>query len=159
TAVAMSCPKASWRSMRSCMRTCAKRVRRARHDEQGPKARADRKDRAATRSKIAAHSRRLAVSSLDRTAEARLVRRPVVERAGPRLPRFVDAAARALGGGRAVSPLRQVGAIAGDERGAVAGRAMAGHDDGGVERLQPVEAREPVLQARTRAGKGRLVAH
>src|SRR5262245_63835701 len=70
-----------------------------------------------------------------------------------------DTAARPLCRSSAVADLRQVGAIAGDERGAVAGRAVTGHDDGGLERLESVEARQPVLKARAGARKGGLIAH
>src|SRR5262249_38492380 len=61
--------------------------------------------------------------------------------------------------GCAVADLRQIGAIAGDETGTVAGRTVTGYDDNGLELLQPVEDCKPVPKARMRARKGRLSAH
>ena len=103
-----------------------------------------------------AHSRRLGVSRLDRTGEAPLVRGAVSKGGGDRLDRLLDAAAGSLLGASAVAHLRQVGTIAGDKAAAVTRRAVARHDDGRVECLQPVEAREPLSTARMGARKDRL---
>ena len=106
-----------------------------------------------------AHSWRLGVGRLDRASEARLVRGTVAEGSSDRLHRLVDAAAGSLFSGGAVANLHQVSAIAGDEGGAVASRAVARHDDSGLECLQPIEAREPLSKARMGARKGWLRAH
>src|SRR6476661_8284502 len=71
------------------------------------------------------HSRRLGVSRLDRTGEARLVRGAVSKGGGDCLHHLLDAAAGSLLGGRAVAHLRQVGAIAGDKADALTDRAVA----------------------------------
>ena len=70
-----------------------------------------------------------------------------------------NAAAGSLLGGSAVAHLRQVGTIAGDKADAVTSWAVTGHDDGGVECLQLVEAREPLPDAGTEARECRLSAH
>src|SRR5262245_13097094 len=122
-------------------------------------ARAKSRDLGATRRALIARSLRLGVSGLDRAGKARFVRGTVVEGSGDRLHGLIDVAAGALFGGGAVADLRQVGAVAGDKGGAVAGRAVTGDDDGGLERLEPVEARLPLPKARMRARKGRLRPH
>ncbi len=54
---------------------------------------------------------------------------------------------------------RELTSIPPDERSTLAGRAVARHDNAWLERLQSVEAGEPLPQARMRACKGRLGAH
>src|SRR5262249_58015590 len=70
--------------------------------------------------------------------------------------RLVGAMAGVLLRRRALAHLGEIGAVAGDKAGAIASRAMARHDDGGLEGFELIEARHPSLQARMRAREGRL---
>src|SRR5262245_35904927 len=134
--------------------SCPGRVERALLRERN-----ETRDPGATRRALTTRSLRLGVSRLDRAGKAPLVGGAVAEGGGDRLHGLIGAAAGLFLGGGAVAELRQVGAVAGDEGDAVAGRTVTGDDDGGLERLQPVEAREPLPKARMRARKGRLSAH
>src|SRR5262245_12977763 len=89
-------------------------------------------------------SGRLGVGCPDGAGEPALVRRTVAERGGHRLYRLVEGATGLLLSLGAVADFDEVGAVAGDEGGAITGRAVARHDDGRLECIEPVEAGEPL---------------
>src|SRR5262249_35919670 len=102
---------------------------------------------------------RLRVRVADRAGEPVLVGRSIAEGGRYACNRLVGAMAGVLLSRRALAHLGEIGAIAGDKADAIAGRAMARHDDGGLEGFELVEARHPSLQARMRGRESQLRPH